>query len=195
MICVRGNHEDHNFLNELESKNSEETRFSIDPYQKVWVCKSGLVQTFSVDEVSLKFVGIGRIGDRKGREHQEFIQQYERLEIGKLLKTQEIFDLLITHDCSNSTQRGMGMTEIREVLDNVIFQYHFYGHTGEPFKIEMDENGITQSVKIKELEFNADGILPEGCMIILEKTTESEFIFEVVEQKLTNKLSKHTWKY
>jgi hypothetical protein len=195
MICVRGNHEDHNFLNELEEKAVDNSIFSIDIYQRVWVCKSGHKQKFVKEEEILNFIGIGRIGDRKDRKHQEFVQDYEKEEINKLLKKNDSFDFLISHDCGESSQRGFGMPEIRKVLDHIIFDYHFYGHTGEPLRIETDANGLTQSVKVKELEFDEDGILPEGCMIILEKVKENEFNFEKVEQKITNNLTKHNWKY
>lgn len=195
MICVKGNHEDHDYLNQLEANYPTETKFPIDAYQKVWVCKSGLVQTFQKGDETLKFVGIGRIGDRKGRTEQRFIQNYERAAIQKLHQTKEHFDLLITHDKDDSSQRGYGMTEIRELLDQVIFHYHFYGHTGEPYHLETDTNGITESCKIKELEFDSNGVLPVGCMVILNKTAEDTFEFEVVEQKLTNRLAKHNWKY
>ncbi|VXC10513.1 MULTISPECIES: hypothetical protein [Chryseobacterium] len=85
------------------------------------------------------------------------------------------------------------MTEIREVLDHVIFHYHFYGHTGEAFKQETDFNGITQSIKVKELEFNESGILEKGSMIILTKEN-GELSIETVDQKLTNKMTKFNWK-
>lgn len=192
MICVRGNHEDHDFLDRLEKENPDESIFPIDIYERVFVCKSGLEQTLETEDEVLHFVGIGRIGDRKGRTEKRFIQDYERFEIKKLLKTKDTFDILITHDKDDS-QNGYGMAEIREVLDNVIFQYHFYGHTGEPFKEETDSNGITQSIKVRELEFNENGILEKGCMIILTKEKE-ELSIEVVDQKLTNKMTKFNWK-
>lgn len=194
MICVRGNHEDHDFLDELEQK-AESSRFSIDVYQRVWLCKSGLVQQLKAGNDTLNFVGIGRIGDRKGRSEKRFIQDYERRELNKLYRTKEDFDVLLTHDKGGSLAGDYGMAEIREVLDQVIFHYHFYGHTGEPFKQETDDNGITQSVKVKELEFDEQGVLPEGCMLILEKTAEGEFSLEVVSSQLTNRLAKHHWKY
>ncbi len=194
MICVRGNHEDHLFLNELEQEAADQTRFSIDAYKQVWVCKSGVKQQFIKNDECLTFVGIGRIGDRKGRTHEQFIQEYEKRQIQKLLKTKEHFDILITHDKDDSSERGYGMTEIRKVLDNVIFQYHFYGHTGEAFNIIEDVNGITQSCKIKELKFDRTGILPEACMLILEKRGEEDFTLEIVDQKLSNKLQKWNWK-
>lgn len=192
MICVRGNHEDHDFLDNLEKENSQNSLFPIDVYERVFVCRSGLEQKLETEDEVLNFVGIGRIGDRKGRSENRFIQDYERKEIKKLLKTKNSFDILLTHDKDDS-QSGYGMTEIREVLDNVIFHYHFYGHTGEPFKQETDFNGITQSIKIKELEFNESGILEKGCMIILTKEN-GELSIEIVDQKLTNKITKFNWK-
>lgn len=192
MICVRGNHEDHDFLDNLEKENPQNSLFPIDIYNRVFVCKSGYKQKLETENGVLNFVGIGRIGDRKVRSEKRFIQNYERKEIKKLLKTKDTFDVLITHDKDDS-QSGYGMAEIREVLDNVIFHYHFYGHTGEPFKQETDFNGITQSIKIKELEFNESGILEKGCMIILTKEN-GELSIEIVDQKLTNKMTKFNWK-
>ncbi|MBM7421651.1 MULTISPECIES: metallophosphoesterase [Chryseobacterium] len=192
MICVRGNHEDHDFLDNMEKENSQNSLFPIDVYERVFVCRSGLEQKLETENEVLNFVGIGRIGDRKGRTEKRFIQDYERKEITKLLKTKDTFDILITHDKDDS-QSGYGMTEIREVLDNVIFHYHFYGHTGEAFKQETDFNGITQSIKVKELEFNESGILEKGCMVILTKEN-GELSIETVDQKLTNKMTKFNWK-
>ncbi|WBX98962.1 metallophosphoesterase family protein [Chryseobacterium gambrini] len=192
MICVRGNHEDHDFLDRLEKENPDESIFPIDIYGRVFVCKSGLEQTLETEDEVLHFVGIGRIGDRKGRSEKRFIQDYERFEIKKLLKTNNTFDVLITHDKDNS-QSGYGMPEIREILDNVIFQYHFYGHTGEPFREETDVNGITQSIKVRELEFNENGILEKGCMIILTKEN-GELSVETVDENFTNKMTKFNWK-
>ncbi len=192
MICVRGNHEDHDFLDNLEKENSQNSLFPIDVYERVFVCRSGLEQKLETENEVLNFVGIGRIGDRKGRTEKRFIQDYERKEIKKLLKTKDTFDILITHDKDDS-QSGYGMTEIREILDHVIFHYHFYGHTGEAFKQETDFNGITQSIKVKELEFNESGILEKGSMIILTKEN-GELSIETVDQKLTNKMTKFNWK-
>jgi predicted phosphodiesterase len=194
MICVRGNHEDHDYLDDLENKQLQNSIFPIDIYGKVFVCKSGLKQKLETENEALTFVGIGRIGDRKGRADKQFIQDYERKIIKKLLKTKDSFDILITHDKASDSERGYGMAEIRTLLDNVVFHYHFYGHTGEPFKQETDDNGITQSIKIKELEFNNTGCLEKGVMIILTKENEALSI-EVVDQKLTNKMTKHNWHF
>lgn len=192
MICVRGNHEDHEYLDKLE-KETEASRFPIDIYNRVFVCKTGHKQELKVREETLNFVGIGRIGDRKGRTNDRFIQEYEKKKIKELIReNKNIFDLLITHDKEDGSQRGYGMKEIRELLDNVIFKYHFYGHTGEPYKKEVYTNGITNSIKIREAEFNNSGILEKGSMIILEKN-KSDITVKIVDQKLTNKLTKFSW--
>ena len=195
MICVRGNHEDHDFLDNLEKK-SPEPMFPIDAYKRVFVCKTGIKQQLKCRNDLISFVGIGRIGYAKEsneKDEKQFIQEYEKLKIKKLLKTKESFDLLLTHDNHGSSIRGCGMSEIREVLDKVVFEYHFYGHTGEDFKQERYSNGATQSIKIKELEFSKSGILAKGCMIILNKE-DGKLSFEVVDQKLTNRMTKYNWK-
>ncbi len=192
MICVRGNHEDHEYLDKLE-KETEASRFPIDIYNRVFVCKTGHKQELKIREETLNFVGIGRIGDRKGRTNDRFIQEYEKKKIKELIKeNKNIFDLLITHDKDDGSQRGYGMKEIRKLLDSVIFKYHFYGYTGEPYKKEVCTNGITNSIKIREAEFNNNGILEKGSMIILEKN-KSDIIVKIVDQKLTNKLTKFNW--
>lgn len=194
MYCVRGNHEDHDYLDELEGQYHSEPCFPVDVYEKVFVCKSGHIIEFESEQETLTVVGIGRIGDHKGRSHQRFIQPYERKVIKKLMDAEGIFDILITHDKDGSSRRGGGMPEIQEVLEKVIFHYHFHGHTGEPFSVSTNENGITKTIKVKELQFDKKGMLPPACMLVLNKFAEDKFDLEVVEQDLTNKLTKFNWK-
>lgn len=192
MTCVRGNHEDHDFLDGLE-RETDEPRFPIDAYHRVFVCRTGAKQVFRVGKDVLTFIGVGRIADPKGRTHQRFIQDYERKALQKLHGTREDFDLLISHDKESENVRGYGMPELRELLDRVLFRYHFYGHTGEPHARGLASNGITESVKVRELEFNAQGTLDPGCMIVLEKHG-AELDLEVVDQHLTNRITRHNWK-
>lgn len=194
MICVRGNHEDQDFLDQLEAEYPNHSSFPIDTYESVWVCKSGESQVFKKGNEHVSFVGLGRIGDRKGRQEPRFIQKYEFEKIKKLFKSKELFDLFITHDSDNTGDMGYGSAEIREVLDNIPFQYHFFGHTGKPYSCNLDLNGITQSIKVKELEFNESAVLPENCMLILEKDGDN---FKVTSAPIsfTNIFTKHDWKW
>lgn len=192
MLCVRGNHEDHNYLDRLEARYATQPMFPIDVYKRVWMCKTGWPQHFRAEQEELTFVGIGRIGDRKGRREKRFIQEYEQEALRQLHKTKQLFNVLLTHDKDDASQRGYGMADIQQLLDNVIIEYHFHGHTGEPFQLTPNSNGLTTTVKIKELEFEPSGVLPAGCMVVLEKLGEV-LTLEVVPTSLTNKLTKHTW--
>ncbi|WP_227429444.1 metallophosphoesterase family protein [Psychrobacter sp. I-STPA6b] len=225
MLCVRGNHEDHEFLDKLEDEATflEQPAYPIDAYNRVWVCRTGMPITIqskliqskantpkesknfvaltnkgkankNTEHTSLTMVGVGRIGDRKGRTHPQFIQDYERQALKKLVKHHQEFDVLITHDKSSDSQRGYGSAEIEELLDQVAFAYHFYGHTGEPFSQTLADNGITQSVKVKELEFNHHGKLETGCMLILEKS-DDKFSLTAVPLNDIIGFMKSTWHY
>lgn len=201
MLCVRGNHEDHEFLDKLEQQAiaNEHSAFAIDAYERVWVCRTGIPlyiyksNSSNVGSIKvanfieptakhkdltnrdvLSIVGVGRIGDMKGRNHAPYIQHYEKQNLKKLVKAQHSFDMLITHDKASNSQRGYGSLEIAKLLDQVLFAYHFYGHTGEPYAQSIANNGLTTSVKIKELEFNNDSKLETGCMLIFEKIANLE---------------------
>ena len=192
MICVRGNHEDHDFLDNIEIKYSE-SRYPIDCYQRVYICKSGVVQSFCIEDEDLDFMGIGRIGDRKGRREKRFIQEYERENIRKSIKQGKKLDILISHDISTEmAQPRFGMEELRLVLDMLKPFVHFYGHTGQPYKVEEDNNRQTFSVKIKELEFDSSGNLPAGCMFIVDKTG-GVIEGDPVELSFLQQFSKYTW--
>ncbi|MGM5630596.1 metallophosphoesterase [Apibacter raozihei] len=193
MICVRGNHEDHEYLDELENA-SDAPLFPIDIYNRVWICKSGYLQTFCKGEECLTFTGIGRIGDLKNRKDKRFVQEYEKRQINKLIKKHSYLDLLISHDKDDSSQRGYGMPELRKITDSICIPYHFYGHTGEDFNQQVSPNGITNHIKIKELEFDSSGSLPYGCMIILEKEMD-HLNLEIVDQKIILPFTKEHWKY
>ena len=201
MLCVRGNHEDHEFLDELE-RQSVQAAFPIDAYRRVWVLKTGEPFVLQKDGESLEILGIGRIGDRKQRPHGEFIQEYERQTLRRFikdcLKNKHDPDVLITHDQPADSQSGYGAEEIANVLDQLAFAYHFYGHTGEAYRQNLADNGITLSVKIKELEFDRQGKLSEGCMLILEveqKKGDKQFTLSPVPLNEIIHFMQDTWRY
>jgi Icc-related predicted phosphoesterase len=199
MYCVRGNHEDHDFLDEREnaSKNqtSTEAAFTIDCYERVLVLRSGSVHYFADYGATLNVMGIGRIGDRKNRAEKRFIQDYEREAIKETIRQKPHIHVLLTHDTADDmTEQGYGMKELRTVLDELIPEIHFFGHTGKPYIERLDNNGLTQSVKIKELEFDAEGALPEGCMVIVKFDTDDKLSFHAVSEEFTQQFSQQTWR-
>ena len=96
------------------------------------------------------------------------------------------------------SQRGYGAEEIASVLDQLAFTYHFYGHTGEAYQNNFADNGITRSVKIKELEFDGQGKLSEGCMLILEVEQQEgakQFTLSPVPLNEIIHFMRDTWRY
>lgn len=192
MICVRGNHEDHDYLDQLEQKYSTEAIFPVDIYQRIFVCKSGLSYLFHHHDETIKVMGIGRIGNVHHRNEKQYIQDYERIRIKQFIKAKQSPDVLITHDRDLQPGSPYGSIEILEAVSSLRCPYHFYGHTGHPLSISTHANGNTKSVKIKELEFDPTGVLPSGCMIVLDKTNQ-HFHLEVVEDKILRRVSKFDW--
>lgn len=170
MYCVRGNHEDHAFLDRLEAAAGDAPAFAIDAYRRIWVCQTGLPLTLHHHGESLSLVGVGRIGDRKGREHPPYVQAYERRRLQALQQAGGAYDVLLSHDQAGDRPDGYGMAELNQLLDHIPFAWHFYGHTGAPYHQQWAGNGNTRAVKIRELEFNRQGKLEAGAMLILEKS-------------------------
>ncbi len=196
MVCVRGNHEDHEFLDGLEQVHHDKPMFPVDCYERVFVCKSGYVQSFTHEDVTLHILGVGRAGDRKNRDHATFIQPYERRQLRKTISEKPSVDILISHDVpTDMTDPGYGMKELRPALDSLRPAYHFYGHTGKPFGQELDNNRITQSVKIAELEYKRQGTLAYGVMLILTMEPEQPLSIEVVDAPWLKEYTKDNWLY
>ncbi len=201
MLCVRGNHEDHEFLDNLEQQNPNQAYFPIDCYKRVFVAKTGHLINLPNKQGSeiISMLGIGRIGDRKNRPHAQYIQDYERQKLKQFYKEHSECDLLITHDKEVDSERGYGAEEIEQALDKVAFCYMFHGHTGEPYNQRTANNGITEIIKIKELEFNKHGKLEDGCMLILEKIalekTDDTFNLSKVPLNEIIGFIKNTWHY
>lgn len=198
VVCVRGNHEDHAFLNDLEQKSTD-SRFPVDYYKRIFVCKTGQVQTFEKDGRRVSVVGIGRIGNRGNKtpnENQRFIQPYERQALQSLRKQTQHVAILVSHDCSlHFFDKDFGMQEIRECLDFHKPFYHFFGHTGHPYQAVTDENRFTTSVKIAELEWQHNGTFPEGSLVLMRWNDPFDHEIEVVNDAWIKEYTVENWQY
>lgn len=195
MLCVRGNHEDHEWLDELEKK-SPFPGFSIDPYQRIWVAKTGHVHTYGEGEEQIRIVGIGRVGDQKGtRTAGKFVQDYERAQLKKLKPYKTEVDVLISHDWAGySGNKGFGTEEVREFLDIHKPLLHFFGHIGPHYKELEDENGVTKTYKAGESVFEENGQLPLKNMLLLDWKGPYDFTVEPIEADWLWEYRIDTWK-
>src|SRR5262249_12849850 len=144
---VRGNHEDHVFLDERE-RAAAGPIFPIDAYERIFCLKTGVPYRVGDGSEAISLLGIGRVGQPPlAQVKPKYIQSYEQERLFHLLTAPgvpiEPTDILLTHDVPLNLPVGRGMDEIRNALDAFAPRYHFYGHTEEPFKEELDRNGVT----------------------------------------------------
>src|SRR5262249_4286527 len=100
LIFVRGNHEDHAWLDTLERESdANEALFPIDVYRRIYCLKTGLPYTLRSGAESVVVLGIGRIGPPFGEpegKKPKYIQDYE---IERLYQLEKVsLDVLLTHD-------------------------------------------------------------------------------------------------
>ncbi|MFP3909747.1 MAG: metallophosphoesterase [Archaeoglobaceae archaeon] len=179
LVFMRGNHEDHIFLDSLEVEY-EDVIFPVDTYKRIFCLKSGMVYTFSKGSEKIRIVGIGRIGgETKKKQDMKSIQEYER---HRIISLTEDFDLLLTHDSPKDIVTiGFGAEEINLVFEKFNPIYHFYGHTGEDFNIRKIKE--TTLVKLSDLRWEKKGeysVLKSNCMAILEWKDRKNHSLDVV---------------
>jgi len=199
LVCVRGNHEDHEYLDRLEA-DSASSIFPVDVYERVYVMQTGRLHEFSLAGDRLRVLGIGRVGPPDGESDArkpKYIQQYESDHVLSCRDSE--FDILITHDARRDFIRsGIGMEEISLVLDQHKPAYHFFGHTGEPFQRLVDHNGVTICSKLSDFEWDEvdrGKRLKSGCFGILRWRGADDNQFEVVDAAWLKEYTPHTWRY
>lgn len=203
MIFVRGNHEDHIWLNELEQAE-EGPIFPIDVYQRVFHLKTGLPWTFQQGSEQITVLGIGRVNppdDEPERHLQKYIQPYEAERIARMEKGP--VDVLLTHHSRTDfvlLERGVkikastGMQEIEYILDLFQPSYHFFGHYGGPPQVRLDTNQVTLSVKLADLHWQkGNPVLEDGAMALLRWHSPDEHQFTLLEYSWLKEYRSATW--
>jgi hypothetical protein len=196
LVFVRGNHEDHAWLDRLEEQ-AQDPIFPVDAYRRVWCLKTGVPYVFSADGTTVTVLGIGRIGPPENTsvpEKPQFIQPYERDRIGRLDCRR--CDVLLTHDTArDAVNRGSGMQEIREVLARWRPFYHFHGHTGPHYARRGESKPVTLTCRPAELTWDAQrgGLLRAGAMGILEWVGADEHAFQIVDAPWLREYNQSTW--
>lgn len=197
LLFVRGNHEDHTWLDELEQQSSDAT-FIVDTYKRIHCLKTGVLYTHKTATEQINILGIGRVGTLIGEpdpNQPKFIQTYEKERVNKADYPQ--VDVLLTHDTALDTVSiGYGMEEIRLVLDVYTPVYHFHGHTEEPYIERLDTNGVTRSIKMSDQNWNRSisrqPLLPH-VMGILRWRGPQDHSFKVVTADWLDEYNGRNW--
>ena len=197
LLFVRGNHEDHLWLDTLE-RHSDEALIPIDVYRRIYCLKTGLPYTLQSGAESLVVLGIGRVGPPIGETEvtkPKYLQDYE---MERLYGLGELsLDVLLTHDVPlHGIEPHPGMEEIRLLLDAYTPRYHFYGHTEEPFQERLDRNGVTRSCRLADLSWRegTQGRLPPGVMGLLRWRGRNDNAFEVVNAPWLDEYRVSNWR-
>lgn len=205
MVFVRGNHEDHGWLDELEQQ-SNGAIFAVDAYQRVYNLKTGVPWTFQKGKHSITVLGIGRISPAStdtDAQQGKFIQPYESERVYQLPPTP--IDVLLTHHSRTDfvvLERGVkikastGMREIEHILDRDKPAYHFFGHYGGPAQVCSDFNRTTLAVKLADLQWEHHGhgpVLDAGSMGLLRWHSPTEHTFEVLKYPWLQEYTCETW--
>ena len=201
LIFVRGNHEDHAWLDQLEQQ-SDGPLFPVDHYQRIHCLKTGIPFTLRASDgsgESLTIIGIGRIGPPIGvsdPRKPKYIQEYEEKRLYDLDSL--ALDVLLTHDVPrHSFEPHAGMDEIRLILDTYKPRYHFYGHTEEPYRERLDPNGVTTSCRLADLNwFDATtrGRLSPDAMGILRWHDRDSASFQPVRAPWLDEYNRWNWR-
>jgi Icc-related predicted phosphoesterase len=203
MIFVRGNHEDHAWLDELE-RQSTGPIFPIDIYRRVYNLKTGIPWTFQHNHEQITLLGIGRISPPEGeldRAQGKYIQPYEsqrayeaRMPAADILLTHHSRTDFVILEHGVKIKASTGMKEIEHILDQERPVYHFYGHYGGPPQIRTDANGATLSVKLADLHWERGGsTLEPGSMGLLRWHNRDEHSFEIVNAPWLKEYTAATW--
>ncbi len=170
LLFVRGNHEDHLWLDHWEQQATDPC-YSIDVYKRLYCLKTGVPYTFCVGEEAMTILGIGRIGRpaNSPRVKPHYLQADEQ---GRLNQLPPIsIDLLLTHDAGrDQIFLGSGIEGIESICERTRPLYHFFGHYGGPYRHWLDQKSLTHQYKMADFEHACQGsgiAIAAGAMGIL----------------------------
>lgn len=183
LLFVRGNHEDHGWLDAREQRFPNPC-FPVDAYLRLWCLKTGVPYTYQRGEEAITILGIGRIGrpasSQKAKPH--YIQPDEQHRLELLGDTQ--VDILLTHDAPRDrVYPGSGSLEIEQALLRHQPRYHFFGHYGGPSHHRLESNGMTLSYHLADLVLDSQQgapLLGAGSMGLLHWQRRDAHTFEVL---------------
>jgi len=208
LLFVRGNHEAHDWLDQLEQQ-ARKPIFPVDVYQRVYCLKSGEPYTFRHNNEQITILGIGRIGahgDGRIGHKPAHLQPYELERLSRLSdapngggSTGEQIDVLVTHDAPYGLIfPDSGLSAVQSVLQDLRPLYHFFGHyLGHMFLEMCYLNRATYACKLAEPHFNKkapDYTLTAGVMGILRWTDRRQRHFELVDAPWLGEYTARSWR-
>lgn len=195
LIFVRGNHEDHTWLDTLEAAATGPI-FPVDVYNRVFCLRTGWPYRFEASGETITIMGIGRVGrrSRPNAVNLAHIQDYEVNQLERVLSSP--VDILLTHDISHGYfGDDTGMEEARILLDTQQPADHFFGHVGAVRPPRLDSNGVTLTCKLADLAWAPNSRIEPGAFGLLHWVSPSDHTFEIIDAPWLDRYNRYTWKY
>ena len=196
MVFVRGNHEDHVFLDKREQLVPRgQAIYPVDCYGRVFCIKGGAIYTHQVGEEALRILGLGRMeGDFSDPKHF----QDEELERASDHGTGSC-DVLLTHQPARDfVTKGSGSELIQLLVLETEPSYHLFGHISKPVFPKPYPDSQTIGVKVEDLEWQAretGSPLKTGAMGILRWHGPDRHQFELVDAPWMQEYTAHSSRY
>ncbi len=218
LVFVRGNHEDHQWLDLLEQRSpAEDASFAVDVYGRIHCLKTGHLASFEAPDARLTVLGIGRIGAHSERHdglRARYLQPYERERLHRLGAAS--VDVLLTHDAapgllastpaSASSSEPLhrrdegGLPEVGAALTRYQPAYAFFGHYGGPHLSWVLDARHGQTVVHKLADLNWDKAdsaqrLRQGSMGILRWHDRDDSHFAAVDEPWLREHTAYHWRF
>jgi len=185
IIFIKGNHEDFEYLYELESASKEQL-IPVDYYRQMLYLPNGRIASLKNKGINLKIGSLGGISEchTKGGE-------YTHSEAKKLMMQQ--FDIFLAHEPFQSWQsEDEGIVE--EVIKSSNPAYFFCGHlhiVGQ----EIKRINRTHAYILNEVNFDRRGKLNKNCIGILEWESRENNRFAFIDDSVTSKFNKEMYRF
>ncbi len=192
VVFVRGNHEDHVWLDQRE-KLADGPTFPIDAAERVHCLRTGMPWAFNApDGTSLTVLGIGRVAATRPNPPLRQIQPYEQQRFKHLHSAQ--VDLLLTHDSIvGSVFLSGGMPEIASAIKSFTPVYHAFGHVGDDATAPQQFAGNTLSLKAADLHWDRTGKLLTPPFAVLRWYDRQQHTLTWVEEPWLAEYGRWTW--
>jgi Icc-related predicted phosphoesterase len=196
VVFVRGNHEDHDFLDQKEEQVSEDDSvFPVDCYRRILCLKGGAVYTYEKGGELFRVLGMGRVGDTALE--SKYIQPHE--EERALSQTHDSCEILLSHDTARDfVTAGMGSQLVWFLVHELQPVFHFFGHIGQAVTARPYPGCSTIAAKLENLEWlprEQGNRLQDRAMGILRWEEPGRHVFEVVEAPWWREYTIDSWKH
>ncbi len=185
VVFVKGNHEDFQYLAELESEHPAGA-IPVDYYQRFWYIPNGRMLELAAGDRSLRVGALG--GLERGPEMTKFTLR----EVKNLIRKAPI-DILLAHDIyQDGLVPRIGSSCIKELISRLQPRFFFAGH------IHIDGQrlagaGNTEAYILHQVGFNHRGQLNSGCMGMLELAVSGETRFAFVSEPWQAEFTSENW--